>query len=71
MNNDLLIFESDGAWFWASIDPQESRAPFTIVGKRLVRHLWRADGLSDELWTEAKLAWMDALGGLRDRKVAA
>lgn len=71
MHNDLLIFEFDGSWFWASIEPQERRAPFTIVGQRLVRRLWRDENLSDELWIEAKLAWMDAVGGLRERKVAA
>lgn len=69
MHSDLLIFEFDGSWFWASIDPQETRAPFTVIGKHLVRRLWRDEGLSEELWTEAKLAWMDALGGLRERRV--
>lgn len=64
---DIEIFDmGEGyGWGWSSISPaNQGRPPLTVITEGLPRRIWRAAGLSDELWEAAKLAWVLAAESL-------
>lgn len=69
MHIDIEIFDMGDGWGWSSVSPaNQGRPPLTVINDGLTRRIWRAVGLSDDLWESAKMAWVLAAESLTNEQ---